>query len=53
MIICKNGSDPKRNDEYGKDGFTACCPKDVKKIGSVKFFASRVGSLAGLNGLSL
>lgn len=28
MTICIN-EDKSRNDEYGKDGFTACCPKDT------------------------
>ena len=27
MTICKNGSDPNRNDEYGRDGYTCCCWK--------------------------
>jgi len=25
MILCKNESDPNRNDNYGKDGYTNCC----------------------------
>ena len=29
MTICKNLDDPNRNDEFGKDGYTAACPKDV------------------------
>lgn len=35
MIICINGKDPDREDEYGKDGYTACCVKEAcqAKIG--------------------
>lgn len=45
MTICKNDADPGRNDEYGKDGYTGCCPKEncLAKIGDKKFFGSKVG----------
>ena len=34
MTICKNDDDPSRADAFGRDGYTACCPKDAcqKKI---------------------
>lgn len=28
MTICFNKEDPERDDEKGKDGFTACCSKE-------------------------
>ncbi len=45
MTICKNTSDPNRDDEYGKDGYTACCPKEScqSKIGSSEFFNEKIG----------
>ena len=26
MTILRNDKEPNRNDEFGKDGYTACCP---------------------------
>lgn len=45
MTICKNTSDPSRNDEYGKDGYTACCTKDScqNKIGEKEYYKERIG----------
>ena len=36
MTICKNYQDPSRNDEYSRDGYSACCPQSVcqSKIGT-------------------
>lgn len=28
MSICKNGKDPDRDDDYGKDGYSALCQKE-------------------------
>ncbi len=40
MTICKNAQDPSRNDEYGKDGYSASCPKSLcqSKIGNELYF---------------
>ena len=45
MTICKNESDPGRDDEYGKDGYTACCPKEacLKKIGVEGYYKTKIG----------
>lgn len=45
MTICKNTSDPNRNDEYGKDGYTGCCPKTscLAKIGDKNYFKEKIG----------
>ena len=45
MTICKNISDPNRNDAYGKDGYTACCPKlnCQGKIGVEKYYNVKIG----------
>lgn len=45
MTICKNTSDPGRNDEYGKNGYTACCPKEscLKMITKKPYFNESVG----------
>lgn len=41
MIVCKNRSDPERNDTYGKKGFTVCCPKTScqSKIGKEEYYS--------------
>ena len=40
MTICKQESDPNRNDEYGKEGYSNCCWKEacLKKIGKENYF---------------
>ena len=45
MTICKNSSDPNRNDGYGKEGYTACCPQEScqKKIGVESYYKEKVG----------
>ena len=44
MTICKNNSDPNRNDTYGKDGYTNCWWKQncLDKIGKQSYFGSKV-----------
>ena len=48
MTICRNFSDPKRNDGFGLNGYSACCPKEtcLKRIKIVKdqFFGQEVGA---------
>lgn len=41
-IVCKNLTSPNRNDEYGKDGYTLCCPACKNKIGKEKYFNEEV-----------
>lgn len=43
MTICNNKSDPSRNDEYGRDGYSACCPKEscLKEIGKAEYFKTK------------
>ncbi len=38
MMICLNNNDPTRNDEYGRDGYTACCLTDNVQIGKYDYF---------------
>jgi len=41
MTICINSSDPMRFDEYGKDGYTACCEDHLHLIGTENYFSSK------------
>tara|TARA_R110002020_G_scaffold174277_1_gene365379 strand:- start:4104 stop:4400 length:297 start_codon:yes stop_codon:yes gene_type:complete len=40
MTICKNAQDPSRNDAFGRDGYSACCPKSScqSKIGFHSYY---------------
>ena len=40
MTICKNAQNPSKNDEYGRDGYSACCPKSEcqSKIGNEPYY---------------
>lgn len=44
MILCRNKSDPNRNDGFGKDGYTNCCwiQSCIDKIGKNDYFKERV-----------
>ncbi len=48
MTVCKNESDPKRTDKYGRDGYTACCTKSScqERIGTQAFFKVKIGVLS-------
>ncbi len=44
MTICKN-SEPNREDEFAKDGYSACCTEQncMKGIGTKAYFIVKIG----------
>ena len=56
MVICMNEKTPDRNDNYGKDGYAACCPKPSCRtlIGKKQYFKTIVpGSASSQQGRAL